>query len=98
MNVGRRLPEDFEGKALTGLAVAARTGDADKIEQALNTAGIEYTFELTELVQQSVLGILFGAVKEGIIFLVPTEHHDFSKTLLIDAGLSHLLVDEQPPS
>jgi hypothetical protein len=98
LNMGRRLPEDFEGRALAGLAVAARTGDANKIEHVLNTEGIEYTFELTELVQPSVFGILFGAVKEGIIFLVPTENYDFCKTILTDAGLSHLLADEQQPS
>jgi hypothetical protein len=96
--VARRLPEDFEGKEMAGLAVAARSDDAEKIEDALNAAGAEYTFEITELLQQSVLGILFGAVKEGVMFLVPTENYDFCKTLLIDAGLSRLLVDESQPS
>jgi hypothetical protein len=96
--VARRLPADFEGKEMEALAVAARSDDAQKIEAALDAADIEYTFEITELVQQSVLGILFGAVKEGVMFLVPASHYEFSKTALRDAGLSRLLVDEGQPS
>ncbi len=88
----RKLPEEFEGQELAALCLASTPLEAEEIETALNGAGIDYTFDITPLPQESVLGILFGSVKEGVMFLVPVESRKTCIRLLDREGLSNLIV------
>ena len=88
----RKLPEEFEGQELAALCLASTPFEAEEIEIALDGAGIDYTFDITPVPQESVLGILFGSVKEGVMFLVPAEKRDACVSLLDREGLSNLVV------
>ncbi len=63
----RRLPEELVGKELLPLCVAANLYDAKRIEATLDRAGIDYTFEITSITGKSILGILFGSAKDGVM-------------------------------
>jgi hypothetical protein len=89
----RRLPEELEGKELRPLCIAVKTSEAEEIEAVLDRAGIDYTFEITAVAGMSILRILFGNIRKGVMFLVPVERHGFTKGLLEKNGLSRLLVD-----
>ena len=54
---------------------------------------IDYTFEITETIGKSLLSIIFGSVKKGVMFLVPKEQYEFCITLLEEAGLSNLIIE-----
>jgi hypothetical protein len=88
----RRLPEEFEGQELAALCLASTPHEAEEIETVLDGAGIDYTFDITPLPQESVLGILFGSIKEGVMFLVPVERRDACVRLLDREGLSNFVV------
>jgi hypothetical protein len=91
--MSRRLPEEFEGKGLEPLCLALRLSEAREIETVLDRAGIDYTFEISPVTGGSVLGVLFGGIKKGVMFLVPAKQHERSMRLLEEAGLSGLLVE-----
>ncbi len=90
--MSRKLPEEFEGKDLAALCFASAPREAEDIETVLDGAKIDYTFDIAPVPQESVLGILFGSVKEGVMFLVPVEKRDECVTLLDRKGLSYLIV------
>ncbi len=89
----RRLPEELVGKELLPLCVAANLYDAKRIEATLDRAGIDYTFEITSITGKSILGILFGSAKDGVMFLVPSEQLDFCRELLAGEGLEKNIVE-----
>jgi hypothetical protein len=89
----RRLPEEMEGQELARLCIATRTSEAREIEAELDRAGIDYTFEIAPVAGTSVLGILLGGKKKGVIFLIPESQHEYSVRLLEKAGLSYLLAE-----
>ena len=89
----RKLPEEFEEKELEQLCVALKLSEAKKIESVLDREGIEYTFEIVEYSGKSVLSILFGSVKEGIMFKVLKEQYDFCRELLTKEGLEKNIVE-----
>jgi hypothetical protein len=89
----RRLPEEMEGQELARLCMATRTSEAREIEAELDRAGIDYTFEIAEIPNTSMLGMLLGGKKKGVIFLIPESQHEYSVRLLEKAGLSHLLAE-----
>lgn len=91
--MARRHPDELEGEELTPLAIAARRGDARRIEEALDRSGVDYTFEITEVVGKSVMSILFGSLKKGVMFLVRRADYGTSRDSLQSAGLGGLLVD-----
>ncbi|MCG2709158.1 MAG: hypothetical protein L6246_02400 [Thermodesulfovibrionales bacterium] len=88
----RKLPEEFEGKELAPLCIASKLSEAKKIESVLDRKGIEYTFEIVEYSGRSVLSILFGGVKEGVMFKVLKEQYDFCRELLAKEGLEKNIV------
>ena len=88
----RCLPEDMKDEKLSPLCLAANLKDAGLIESVLDGAGIDYTFEITPLAGKSVLGIIFGASKKGIMFLVPEGVYEACLKLLAGAGLSNLII------
>lgn len=89
----RRLPEELEGKDLKPLCIAVKPSEAEEIEAVLDRAGTDYTFEITTVAGTSILRILFGNIRNGVMFLVPVERHGFLRGLFEENGLSHLLVD-----
>lgn len=92
--MAKRLPEEFEGKELSPLCLASRLDEARNIESVLDGAGIDYTFEITPFRKQGVFSIIFGGVKEGVMFLVPSEKLESGRTVLIEAGLSDLIIGD----
>ncbi len=82
----------MENEKLVPLCVAASMRDSRRIESVLDGAGIDYTFEITPLAGKSILGIIFGTMKKGIMFLVPEGIYEKCLTLLEDAGLSGLVI------
>lgn len=90
----RKLPEELEGKELEQLCIASTLSEAKKIESALDKEGIDYTFEIVEYSGRSVLSILFGGVKEGVMFKVLKGQHDFCSELLAREGLEQNIVVE----
>jgi hypothetical protein len=91
--VSRRLPEELTGVELEPLCVATRFSEAGRVEATLDAAGIDYTFEITPVQSRGVLSMLFGAVKKGVMFLVPRSQRAHCVELLMKEGLSNLLVD-----
>jgi len=89
----RKLPEELEGKELEPLCVASKLSDAKKIELVLDKEGIEYTFEIVEYSGKSVFSILFGGVKEGVMFKVLKGQYDFCTKLLTKEGLAKTLIE-----
>ncbi len=89
----RRLPEDFEGKELEPLCIASTLSEAEKIESVLDRESIDYTFEIVEYSGRSVLSILFGGVKEGVMFKVLKGQYDFCMELLTKEGLEKTIVE-----
>ncbi len=90
--MSRKLPEEFDGQELAALCFASTPREAEEIEKVLDVADIDYTFDIAPVPQESVLSILFGSVKEGVMFLVPVEERDTCVRLLDQEGLSNLVV------
>ena len=55
--MSKKLPEEFEGKELVPLCLATKLEEAKEIEGILDRAGIDYTFEIAPVTEQSVFGI-----------------------------------------
>jgi hypothetical protein len=91
--MSRRLPEDLKGKDLTPLCFALKRNEAKKIESVLDKSTIDYTFEIKPTIRKSVFSIIFGSVKNSVIFLVPSEQYEFCKILLEKAELSNLIIE-----
>lgn len=89
----KRLPEELEGVELFPLCVATRLSDAKSIEKAFEDIHVDYTFEITPLTGRSVFSILFGSVKKGVMFLVPSGQHEACAKSLEEAGLAHLIIE-----
>lgn len=89
----RKMPEEFEGREIYPLCVTTRLDDAKRIESSLDKAGIDYTFEITPVTGGSIMGILFGSNKDGVMFLVLSEQLDFCRELLIKEGLSENIIE-----
>ncbi len=82
----------MENEKLVPLCLAARLQDSRRIESALDKAGIDYTFEITPITGRSILGIIFGSIKKGVMFLVPEAVYEDCLKLLDEAGLSALII------
>lgn len=59
-----RLPEEFEGKEPVPLCLATKLEETKEIEGILDRSGIDYTFEIAPITEQSIFSILFGADKK----------------------------------
>ncbi|OGW41536.1 MAG: hypothetical protein A2Y97_04850 [Nitrospirae bacterium RBG_13_39_12] len=88
----RRLPEELEGKDLVPICMASKLGDAKKVESVFDEANIDYTFEITPIIGKSIMSILFGGAKNGVMFLVSSEQYDFCRSLLENAGFPELII------
>jgi hypothetical protein len=91
--MSRQLPEYFQGKDLIPLCLALKRKEAGKVESLLDGENIDYTFEITPAVGRSVVDIIFGSVKKGVMFLVPPDNYEFSRTLLEKAGIAYLIIE-----
>ena len=91
--MSKRLPEELEGVELFPLCLATRLSDAKRIEKAFDDIDADYTFEITPLTGRSVFSILFGSMKKGVMFLVPSEQYETCTRSLKKAGLSHLIIE-----
>jgi len=89
----RRSPEEFEGKELVPLCLASKLADAKEIESVLDKTGIDYTFEIAPISGKSILSILFGGIRKGVMFLVLSGQYEFCRSLLEKAGLSNLIIE-----
>ncbi|MDP3259035.1 MAG: hypothetical protein Q8M34_00420 [Thermodesulfovibrionales bacterium] len=89
----RKLPEEFEGKDLVPLCIASNLNEAKRVEAVLDTDHIDYTFEITPITKQSIFSILFGGVKNGVMFLVQSHQSDFCRELLAKEGLEKNIVE-----
>ncbi len=89
----RRLPEELKGKKLIPLCLAVKLTEAKNIESVLDKAGIEYTFEITPVHGKSIISIVFGSIRKGVMFLVKSEQYEFCRSLLERAGLYHLIIE-----
>jgi hypothetical protein len=89
----RRLPEELAGRKLVPVAVAANLPDAKKIEAVFDRAGLDYTFEISPVAGRSILSIVFGSVKKGVVFLVAVENKQLALELLEREGLSELIME-----
>jgi hypothetical protein len=88
----RRLPEELKKEKLVHLCLASRIADAKKIESVLDKANIDYTFEITPVYGTSVFSVLFGTIKNGVMFLVRSEQYELCISLLEKEGLSDLII------
>jgi hypothetical protein len=91
--VTRRLPEELGGKKLVPLCLAVKIAEAKNIESVLDRAGIEYTFEITPVQGKSILSLVFGSIRKGVMFLVKIEQYEDCRRLLENAGLHHLIIE-----
>ena len=89
----RRLPEELEGMRLVPLCLAVKIAEAKNIESVLDRAGIEYTFEITPVQGKSILSVVFGSIKKGVMFLVRSEQYEECRSLLENAGLYYLIIE-----
>ena len=89
----RRLPEEFAGEKLVPLCLAVKLAEAKKIELVLDRAGIEYTFEITPVQGKSILSLVFGSIRKGVMFLVKIEQYEDCRSLLENAGLYNLIIE-----
>jgi hypothetical protein len=87
----KRHPDEMQGRDLAPLCIAGNLREAGRIESALDTGGIEYTFEITQYLAGSGF---FGGPRDGVMFLVPAEQHEHCRTLIERAGLSKSLVEK----
>jgi len=91
--VTRRLPEELAGKKLVPLCLAVKLAEAKNIESVLDRAGIEYTFEITPVQGKSILSLIFGSIRRGVMFLVKIEQYEDCRSLLENAGLNYLIIE-----
>ena len=91
--MARRLPEELEGEKLVPLCLAVKIVEAKTIEVVLDRAGIEYTFEITPVQGKSILSIVFGSIRKGVMFLVKLDQYEDCRSLLAHAGLNHLIIE-----
>ena len=89
----RRLPEELEGKKLVPLCLAVKISEARNIESVLDRAGIEYTFEIAPVQGKSILSIVFGSIRNGVMFLVKSEQYEDCRSLLENAGFHNLIIE-----
>ncbi|MBI4684423.1 MAG: hypothetical protein HY755_04405 [Nitrospirae bacterium] len=89
----RKLPEEFEGKNLIPLCIASNLSEAKRIESILDKKNIDYTFEITPITEQSVFSVLFGGIKDGVMFLVPSEQTSLCKDILAKEGFASLPIE-----
>ena len=89
----RRLPEELAGKKLVPLCLAVKLAEAKNIESVLDRAGIEYTFEITPVQGKSILSLIFGSIRRGVMFLVKIEQYEDCRSLLENAGLNYLIIE-----
>jgi hypothetical protein len=85
----RKLPEEFEGKEIAPLCIAAKLSEANAVESILDKAQIDYTFEVAPFFSPQGIGI-----REGVLFMVLSGQLNYCRSLLRIAGLSYLIPDE----
>lgn len=88
----RKLPDEMSGEELSPLCIVAKMSDAREVENALDKAAIEYTFEITPVVSKSVFSVIFGGIRNGVMFLVRKKELELCRELLAVAGLVHLIL------
>jgi hypothetical protein len=87
----KRLPEELTGKDLLPLCLASKLSQAKHIEEVLDQANIDYTFELT-YVTHGVPNVMLGGMHQNVMFFVQAKEYEDCKKLLEKTGLSSALV------
>ena len=87
----KRLPEELKGKDLLPLCLASKLSQARTIEEVLDKANIDYTFELT-YVTHGITNIMLGGMHHNVMFFVQAKEHEYCKKLLENSGLSSFIV------
>ena len=72
--------------------LASSLGAARKVEELLNSRGIDFVVEVEELGRTT----LFGTMRHAAGFYVTTGQASYCRALLAEAGMSHGIVDEGP--
>ena len=88
--MARKLPEEFEGKDISPLCIAATLAEANKIENILNKEEVDYTFEISSFTSGFGIGIT-----EGVLFLVYSGQLTYCRESIRKSGLSHLLIKDE---
>ena len=84
--------DDFSGKDVSRLYIAAKLREAQRVEEVLNKAGIDYTVKVEPF--QKLTLLLFTAEYQGAAFYVLSGQLDFCKDLLAREGLSQGLIGD----
>lgn len=85
----RKLPEEFKGKEIAPLCIAAKLSEAHAVESILDKAQIDYTFEISPFLSHFGIGI-----REGVLFMVLSGQLIYCRNLLEKEGLSYLIPNE----
>ena len=72
--------------------LASSISAARRIEDLLNSQGIHYVVQVEELGRTA----LFGTMRHAAGFYVSTAQASYCRTMLVEAGLSHGIVDDGP--
>jgi hypothetical protein len=85
-------PDLFAEKDVTAVYIAGRLSEAKRVEQTLSDHGIDYAVD-AERFQTQLLGV-FPREYEGVAFYVLSAQAALSRRVLLEAGLTAGLVEE----
>ena len=78
----RHDPEEYDGREMELVYIAAALGEAQRIESILDAQGIDYTIQ----VEQYRAGVIFARVRAGAFFYVLPESASRSREALRRLG------------
>jgi hypothetical protein len=88
--------EDFAGKEVARVYIAARVSEAERVENILEERGIDYAVEI-EPFRKNLLGFL-PTEYTGVAFYVVSGQAAFTRQLLLAAGLSQGIAADEASS
>jgi len=84
-------PDEFSGKEVDCVYIAARRSEAKQVEDALSDNGIDYMVDI-ERFESTFLGV-FRTERDGVGFYVVAGQAEFCREVLRAAGLVQGLVE-----
>lgn len=84
--------EEFDGKEVSRIYLAARLAEAKSVETALTNTGIEYAVEVEPYLATAVFWV---SEYRGAAFYVLFGQADFCRRVLREAGLTAGLLEEE---
>ena len=82
----RRTADELEPQTLTLLYIAGNVADAERAEQCLTDAGVDYVLSLEPFT--TPIRQLLGWQYTGLFFYVPEGRHDAAAKFLHDDGFT----------